>query len=91
LLSSTLSVHDGSGIGWQFCISDGGSTVSAGRFNPLHRLRFLPSTARAKMQSPDEHHGIGSVMGIGGFRVDLNPVPADHRERDSWSGGSVIL
>ena len=42
------------------------------------------------MQSPDEHRGIGSVMRIGGFRLDLHLVPADHRERNSWSGSSVI-
>jgi hypothetical protein len=42
------------------------------------------------MQSPDEHHGIGSVMGIGGFRLDLHPVPADHRERNSRFGSSMI-
>ena len=42
------------------------------------------------MQSPDEHRGIGSVMGIGEFRLDLNLVPADPRERNSWSGSSVI-
>jgi len=89
-LSSILSVHDGSGIGRHFCISDGGSTVSAGRFHPLHRLRVLPSAARAKMQSPDEHCGIGSVMRISGFRLDLHPVPADHCERNSWSGISLI-
>ena len=42
------------------------------------------------MQTPDEHRGISSVMGIGEFRLDLNLVPADHRERNSWSGISVI-
>jgi hypothetical protein len=42
------------------------------------------------MQLPDEHPGIGSVMRIGGFRLDLHLVPADHRERNSWSGISVI-
>ena len=42
------------------------------------------------MQTPDEHRSIGSVMGIGEFRLDLNFVPADHRERNSWSGRSVI-
>ena len=29
-------------------------------------------------------------MRIGGFRLDLHLVPADHRERDSWSGSLVI-
>jgi len=43
------------------------------------------------MRSPDEHSGIGSVMGIGGFCLDLHLIPADHRERNSWSGDSVIL
>ena len=42
------------------------------------------------MQSPDEHRGIGSVMRISGFRLDLDLVPADHRERNSWSRISVI-
>jgi hypothetical protein len=42
------------------------------------------------MQSPDEHRGVGSVMRISGFRPDLHPIPADHRERNSWSGISVI-
>ena len=42
------------------------------------------------MQSPDEHRGIGSVMCISGFRLDLHLVPADHRERNSWSESSVI-
>jgi hypothetical protein len=42
------------------------------------------------MQSPDERRGIGSVMRIGGFRLGLHLVPADHRERNSWSGDSVI-
>jgi hypothetical protein len=42
------------------------------------------------MQSPDEHRGIGSVMRINGFRLDIHPIPTDHRERNSWSGISVI-
>jgi hypothetical protein len=42
------------------------------------------------MQSPDEHHGIGSVMRIRGFRLDVHPIPADHRKRNSWSGSSMI-
>ncbi len=42
------------------------------------------------MQTPDKHCGIGYVMDIGGFRFDLQLVPADHRERDSWWGISVI-
>jgi hypothetical protein len=42
------------------------------------------------MQSPDEHCGIGSVICIGGFRLDVHLVPADHRERNSWCGSSVI-
>jgi hypothetical protein len=42
------------------------------------------------MRSPDEHPGIGSAMGIGGFCLDLHLIPADHRERDSWSGDSMI-
>ena len=29
-------------------------------------------------------------MRIGGFRLDLHLVPADHRERNSWSRISVI-
>jgi hypothetical protein len=36
---------------------------------------------QARRASPDEHPGIGSVIRIGGFRLDLNLVPADHRER----------
>ena len=42
------------------------------------------------MQSPDEHRGIGFVMRISGFRLDLHLVPTDPRERNSWSGISVI-
>ena len=42
------------------------------------------------MQSPDEHRGIGSIMRISGFRLGVHLVPADHRERNSWSGISVI-
>jgi hypothetical protein len=42
------------------------------------------------MQSPDEHRGIGSVIRIGGFRLDFHLVPTDHRERNSRSGISVI-
>jgi hypothetical protein len=42
------------------------------------------------MQSPDEHRGIGSVMRIGGFRLDVHLLPTDHRKRNSWSGSSMI-
>ena len=42
------------------------------------------------MQSPDEHGGIGSVMRIGGFRLDFHLVPAVRRECNRWSGNSVI-
>jgi hypothetical protein len=42
------------------------------------------------MQSPDKHYGIGSVMDIDRFRFDLDLVPTDHRERNSWPRNSVI-
>jgi hypothetical protein len=41
------------------------------------------------MQSPDEHDFLGSAMDIGGCRLDLHLVPADHSERNSRPGSSM--
>ena len=90
MLSSTFPACDGSGPGRHFCVPDGDSILSAGRFHPLHRFRVLPGAARAKMQS-HEHRGIGSIMRISGFRLGVHLVPADHRERNCWFRVSLIL